>query len=64
MDYQCISGMEMVGPSKREWAGTFWQTWFAIGLLILAGVAYLIRDWRKLQLAMSVPTAIYLCYYW
>lgn len=59
-----VIAMEMVGPSKRLWAGTFWQTWFAVGLLILAGVAYLLRDWRKLQLTMALPTAIYLCYYW
>jgi OCT family organic cation transporter-like MFS transporter 4/5 len=56
--------MEMVGPNKRLWAGVFWQVWFAIGLIILSGVAYLVRDWRTLQIIMAVPIALYLPYYW
>ncbi|XP_053398435.1 organic cation transporter protein-like [Mercenaria mercenaria] len=59
-----VIAMEMVGPSKRLWAGTFWQVWFEIGLIILSGVAYLVRDWRKLQIIMAIPTVIYLPYYW
>ncbi|XP_063800270.1 solute carrier family 22 member 6-B-like [Pseudophryne corroboree] len=37
---------------------------YTIGQLVLVGLAYLIQDWRMLQLASSVPFFIYFIYTW
>ncbi|XP_060551325.1 organic cation transporter protein-like [Ruditapes philippinarum] len=59
-----VIGMELVGPSKRMWAGVVVEYFFAIGLLILAGVAYLLRDWKYIEMAVAFPNILYLSYYW
>ncbi|XP_046553875.1 organic cation transporter protein-like [Haliotis rubra] len=56
--------MEIVGPSKRVWTGVMVQVFFAVGMTILSGAAYLIRDWHTLELAMAVPVGIFLVYWW
>jgi OCT family organic cation transporter-like MFS transporter 4/5 len=43
--------MEIVGPSKRVWAGIVIEYFFAIGLVVLAGVAYALRDWVYIEIA-------------
>lgn len=40
------------------------QIAWAIGLMLLAALSYVIPDWRILQLAVSVPTAITVLYIW
>ncbi|XP_064595129.1 organic cation transporter protein-like [Liolophura sinensis] len=57
-------GMELVGPSKRKWTGMGIEFFFVIGEALLALVAYFVRDWHHLQLAMSVPVALLLVYWW
>ncbi|XP_046326554.1 organic cation transporter protein-like [Haliotis rufescens] len=59
-----VIAMEIVGPSKRVWTGVMVQVFFAIGMTILSGVAYFIRDWHTLELAMAVPVGIFLIYWW
>jgi OCT family organic cation transporter-like MFS transporter 4/5 len=56
--------MEIVGPSKRVWAGIVIEYFFAIGLVVLAGVAYALRDWVYIEIATSVPAAFFLLYWW
>ena len=61
----CITvGLEVVGPSKRIWTGMFVQVFFAIGEMYLALVAYLIREWKWINLACAIPCVIYLTYWW
>ncbi|XP_067676242.1 organic cation transporter protein-like [Haliotis asinina] len=59
-----VIGMEIVGPSKRVWTGIMIEVFFAIGMTLLSGVAYFIRDWHTLELAMAVPVALFLIYWW
>lgn len=56
--------MELVGPSKRLWAGIVVEYFFALGLVILAGVGYLLRDWKNIEIAVSFVNILYLSYYW
>ena len=56
--------MELVGPKKRMVAGMVFQVFWGIGTLILAGLAALIRDWRFLNLACSLPTVLFMSYFW
>ena len=47
--------MEFVGPTWRVFTGIYIEYVWAVGYMIIAGIAYAIRDWDKLQLAISVP---------
>ncbi|XP_005098247.1 organic cation transporter protein [Aplysia californica] len=59
-----VIGMELVGPSKRKYAGIVIEIFWCIGLFIQNGVAYGLRDWRYLQAALSAPTVLFLSYWW
>ncbi|XP_067675691.1 organic cation transporter protein-like isoform X2 [Haliotis asinina] len=56
--------MELVGPSKRTLAGMVIELFWCIGLFLVGGLAYFIRDWHHLQLAISVPAVLLLGLYW
>ncbi|WAR09240.1 LOW QUALITY PROTEIN: ORCT-like protein, partial [Mya arenaria] len=55
-----VIGMEMVGPSKRIWAGVVIEYFFALGLVILAGVGYLLREWRYIEMVAAFPNILFL----
>ncbi|XP_076466187.1 organic cation transporter protein-like [Babylonia areolata] len=59
-----VLGMEMVGPSKRVFAGTFIEVMWCVGLFLLLPIAYLVRHWRYLEIALSVPSVVLLAYWW
>jgi OCT family organic cation transporter-like MFS transporter 4/5 len=56
--------MEIVGPSKRMWVGIVIEYFFALGLVLLCLVGYLIREWKYNEIALSVPSVIMLSYWW
>ncbi|MBN3315917.1 S22A6 protein, partial [Atractosteus spatula] len=58
------SVLEWVPVHMRTVFGTGAGYCYTIGQLLLAGVAYLIRDWRWLTLAVSVPFYISFLYSW
>ncbi|CAB1342916.1 unnamed protein product [Coregonus sp. 'balchen'] len=45
---------------KGGWMSMF----FSVGILVLTLIAYLITDWRWLQVAFTVPYFIFLSYFW
>ncbi|XP_076976888.1 solute carrier family 22 member 1 [Tamandua tetradactyla] len=55
---------EFVGSGYRRTVAILYQMAFAVGLVLLAGVAYAIPHWRWLQLAVSLPTLLCVLYYW
>ncbi|XP_069140758.1 organic cation transporter protein-like [Argopecten irradians] len=59
----CVLGLEMVGPSKRVWAGILVHAFFALGLVYLVGMGYFLRDWFWVQIAVAAPCAFYLTYW-
>ncbi|XP_035474392.1 organic cation transporter protein [Scophthalmus maximus] len=59
-----VLGTEWTGPKQRMLAGIITDYFFGFGYILLAGVAYLIRDWRKLQLAISIPGFLFIFYIW
>lgn len=56
--------MELVGADMRMLAGMVYMLFWGFGVLLLAGVAYLIRDWRYLNLILALPTVLFLSYHW
>nr|KAG5711036.1 hypothetical protein BaRGS_013770 [Batillaria attramentaria] len=59
-----VMGMELVGPSKRVWTGYVIEIFFAFGLILLAPIAYLLRDWQQLQLVTAIFPFAFLSYWW
>lgn len=53
-----LSAIEVLAPSWRGLAGNLFCLPFALGYMVLPGVAYYIRDWRNLQYALSAPSLI------
>ncbi|KAK3931402.1 Organic cation transporter protein [Frankliniella fusca] len=59
-----VIALEMVGSKKRLVAGVVCQMFFSVGYMLTALLAYLIRDWRHLQLALTMPGVAFMCYWW
>lgn len=63
-----VLGMEMMGPSKRTFAGIVIEYFFAIGQLILVLFAYINNvyfesGWRTLAIALIFPIIPFLSYF-
>ncbi|KAM9846556.1 solute carrier family 22 member 6 [Aulostomus maculatus] len=68
-----VSGVILNGVSlKVEWiptkartlVGTLTSFFFTFGQMILAGLAYWLSDWRKLQVAVCAPHFLFFAYSW
>lgn len=56
--------LELVGPNYRSFVTTLTCTFYTGGIMMLAGVTYLIRDWVTMGLVTSVPFLAYFGYIW
>ncbi|CAG0924335.1 unnamed protein product [Notodromas monacha] len=56
--------MEVIGMSWRSTIGIAFCFPFSIGYIMLAGMAWALRDWWKLQICISIPTVIFFGFYW
>lgn len=59
-----VIGMELVGPAHRKVASVITGAFYAIGQIILGSVAFGIRDYKTLQLVISIPGIIFVAYWW
>ncbi|CAH2047635.1 unnamed protein product, partial [Iphiclides podalirius] len=59
-----IFATELVGPKYRVLAGAICPSMFAVGSMILGGVAWGIESWRHMILTLHVPCFIIISYYW
>lgn len=56
--------MEIIGIRYRELISVMFHVPFNLGHLTLPLFAYFLRDWKHLQIALSVPSIILISYYW
>ena len=63
--FQCcfVLAVEVVGPRWRVFCGVVIEFFFVGGELLLALLAWWLRDWRKVQLAAVLPGFLFLSYY-
>ncbi|XP_033741881.1 organic cation transporter protein-like [Pecten maximus] len=59
-----VLGVELVGPSKRQYAGIVIDFFFSLGLMFLAGVSYFARHWFYISIICSAPAALFILYWW
>ncbi|XP_064613750.1 organic cation transporter protein-like [Liolophura sinensis] len=59
-----VIGMEVTGPSKRYYAGTVLDFFFALGECSVAGVGYLLRDRNLTITVLIIPNALLLPCLW
>ncbi|XP_021380062.1 organic cation transporter protein-like [Mizuhopecten yessoensis] len=59
-----VIGMELVGPTRRTFTGIVSEYFFALGLVILSGIAYFIRHWKYIEIVCAAPFSIVLAYWW
>ncbi|XP_038073511.1 organic cation transporter protein-like [Patiria miniata] len=55
---------EMFSPSRRAFAGILLTLFWSSGIMSLAGLAYLLRDWRHLQLTITLPSLLTIPLWW
>nr|XP_046228100.1 solute carrier family 22 member 13b [Scatophagus argus] len=61
----CVMGVEWTDSSRAALCTASILISFSTGLMVLSGVAYLIRHWRTLQLVLISPLLIVMgLYYW
>ena len=53
-----------MGPSKRVLTGCIMHIFGSLGAVYLVLMAYLFRDWQKVELSMALPCAVYIFYIW
>ncbi|OWF45914.1 organic cation transporter protein-like [Mizuhopecten yessoensis] len=59
-----VLGVELVGPSKRKYAGIVLEFFFSIGLMMVAGVSYFVRHWYYISIICSTPAVLFIAYWW
>lgn len=60
----CLIVLEWMPVKGRTLAGTFIGYVFTSGQMVLAGLAYAIRDWRWLQFCVTAPFYFFFIYSW
>ena len=59
-----LSGVELAGASKRMWTGMVIHVFFALGLVVLVGIGYLLRHARYILVASAGLNGLLLIYWW
>jgi OCT family organic cation transporter-like MFS transporter 4/5 len=59
-----VSAIELVGPARRTTCTVLTNIAYSLGLVVLSGVVFLVRDWRQLALATSIPFLSFFLYWW
>jgi hypothetical protein len=62
--YDSFPAMEIVGVNRRTDTGLGISIFHAFGTVLVTPLAYLIRNWVYLVLALSVPSFLILPYWW
>lgn len=62
--FMCCQVVEWIPTNVRTIVGTITGYFYTVGQLLLTLIAYKIRDWRWLTLAVSLPFYVFFLYSW
>ena len=62
--FHYFSGVELVGPSKRVFAGIIIEFFWCVGLYLLNIIAFFVRDWNILQIVIVAFAPLLIAYIW
>ncbi|XP_057379735.1 carcinine transporter-like [Daphnia carinata] len=57
-----IIALELVGPTYRTFITVMTCLFYTLGMLLLSGVAYVVRDWTHLCYATTLPFLVFFIY--
>ncbi|KAG5878987.1 hypothetical protein JTB14_019642 [Gonioctena quinquepunctata] len=58
-----IISLELVGPNYRSFVTVLTCMFYTVGLMMLAAITYLVRDWVRLGIVTSAPFLLYYLYW-
>ncbi|XP_039278753.1 carcinine transporter [Nilaparvata lugens] len=59
-----IISLELVGPNYRSFVTVMTCMFYTFGLIFLAAITYMERDWTQLSIVTSLPFVVYYIYWW
>ncbi|CAK1585777.1 unnamed protein product [Parnassius mnemosyne] len=59
-----IFAAELVGPKYRVITSATSSSMFAVGQVVLGGVAWLVQPWRYMIMALHIPCFLIIIYFW
>uniref|UniRef100_A0A3Q2Z3Z8 Solute carrier family 22 member 13a n=1 Tax=Hippocampus comes TaxID=109280 RepID=A0A3Q2Z3Z8_HIPCM len=62
--FSVLTATEWIGASKRSWGVAATQLCGAVGQAVLAGLIYVVRDWRVAQLITAALLGVIVVYIW
>ncbi|KAK3086309.1 hypothetical protein FSP39_016703 [Pinctada imbricata] len=60
----CVLSVEVTGPSKRVMTGIPIHMFFAVGIVYVSLMGFLLRHWAYVQLSVGLPCIAFLSYWW
>ena len=57
-----LTALELVGPTYRTFITVMTCLFYTMGMLLLAGIAYIVRDWVYLCYATTLPFLLFFFY--
>lgn len=59
-----VTGMELVGGKWRTISGVSYLFPVPLSYIMIAGIAYFVRGWSQLQLAITLPSVLLFGLWW
>lgn len=56
--------MEVCAPSQRNYVGALYMLPWSVGCMLVAGIAYLVRPWRWLQVTYAALCLVSVAFIW
>jgi OCT family organic cation transporter-like MFS transporter 4/5 len=64
LTFASLIGMELVGGKWRTISGVSYLFPVPLSYIAIAGIAYFVRGWSQLQLAITLPSVLLFALWW
>lgn len=63
-NFLLLSGMELVGPTRRVLGATIIHMFYSSGAMLLGRIAWSVSYWRNLLRVIYAPSLLFISYFW